>query len=240
MSPTLPYHCALAAAAVAAAWRVRPLRPAAALYVAMAALDAVPAGGAWQLVRVWRQVAWPGLLVAGAAWGLQWGAAGLLPPASNGVSAAPAPQPAGRQGQVTNRRESASELRAQGQATFAPRLWQALALGYLVAAVAVAILYRPGVGVPAALVARLVAVVVLVALLARRRPQTWAQLALVVPAVAMAVGVLAGVWPLVQAGGEAVRAGWRLAHVETAVAMVVEVVAIALAWRAATRAGAGS
>lgn len=226
MIPPLLARLALAALAVAAA-RGRPaLRPAAAVQVALALL----AAGAWAppWVSAGRHVLWPGVLVAGAAWAL-WKDEGL---GSGPRKRRPHPSPWTGCRAPCAPTNDADPVTASPTPTAPSRLAQAILLGYLLAAVAVAATYAPGRGVPAALAARLAAVAVLVALLLRRRPSTWAQLAAVAPAIGLAIGVVAGAWPLVQAGGEAVRAGWGLARLETWITMGATAGAIGLAWRA--------
>lgn len=221
LTAILAARAALALLALAAARRVPALRPVAWMLAALALL----AAGALYPVpwfAAGRHVAWPGVLLAGAWWGLR-----------------------GDEGRGDARRmeheggepgcEQHEHGRDDGRARFVlghPRILPAaIALGYLVAALLAAALYRPGYGLPAARAARVVAAVGLVVLLARRRPATWAELAAVVPLAGMAVGLVVGVWPLSQAGPEAVAAGWGLARAETWVAMVATASAICLAWR---------
>jgi drug/metabolite transporter (DMT)-like permease len=111
------------------------------------------------------------------------------------------------------------------------RFAQALLSGYLLAAVYAAATYAPGRGVPAALAARGVAVAVLAALLLRRRPRTWAQLAATLPALGLAVGVVVGAWPLARAGAEALAASWGLARAETWATMAATAGAVMMARR---------
>lgn len=241
----LAWHLAaracLALLAIAAARRVPALRAGAALAVSMLVVDC---GALWPApwLRIARHVAWPGLLLAGAAWGLRVANCEIeqfvnlringpkkrrARDASPEPSASPdAPAPYGG---PTGR----AERRSGGASLFLPR---ALLGGYLAAAL-LALAWRPA--YPALLVGgRVLAVGVVVALLARGRPRTWAQLAAVLPAIGLAVGVVAGAWPLAQAGLAAVAAGWHLARLETAATMLATAGAIAAAWQGQRRAGA--
>ncbi len=235
----LPAYLALATLSALASRRLPALRPVAACFGTWAALDAAT-GPLWLRAGVF--VAWPGVAVVAAAWGLGAGKDEGPDPFEPSPSVSPVARLTGVQSGPLVPDDVAPYQERQPKHAPRPVLWQAMIAVYLLAGIASALTYRahaPALYHVALPCSRALPVLLAaLALASRRYPRTWAQRAAVLPAAGLVCGVVLGVWALLPAGLESVREQWgRLAGGETAATMVGVGVCVGMAWREARRNG---